>query len=131
MEDMKGKIYCRRRRPFDRSRKYRAARELPLPAPEKGYAIETIELVPHTLAATLKEKKIDIIFNALHGRYGEDGVLQGLCEMMGILYRPGRHGQCRRHEQVMSKAAFKGTGIIPLPFLLLCQSRSQGYHRRY
>ena len=47
---------------------------------KKGYAIETIELVPHTLAATLKEMKIDVVFNALHGRYGEDGVLQGLCE---------------------------------------------------
>ena len=44
---------------------------------KKGYATETIELVPHALAATLKEKKIDVVFNALHGRYGEDGVLQG------------------------------------------------------
>lgn len=50
---------------------------------KKGYHIETIELVPKEFAKTLTEKGIDIVFNALHGRYGEDGVIQGLCEMMG------------------------------------------------
>ena len=84
---------------------------------KKGYAIETIELVPHTLAATLKEKKIDVVFNALHGRYGEDGVLQGLCEMMGIPYTgPGVMASAVGMNKVMSKAAFKGAALLPLPF---------------
>ena len=84
---------------------------------KKGYAIETIELVPHTLAATLKEKKIDVVFNALHGRYGEDGVLQGLCEMMGIPYTgPGVMASAVGMNKVMSKAAFKGAGIATAPF---------------
>lgn len=84
---------------------------------KKGYAVETIELVPHTLAATLKEKKIDVVFNALHGRYGEDGVLQGLCEMMGIPYTgPGVMASAVGMNKVMSKAAFKGAGIATAPF---------------
>ena len=84
---------------------------------KKGYAIETIELVPHPLAATLKEKKIDVVFNALHGRYGEDGVLQGLCEMMGIPYTgPGVMASAVGMNKVMSKAAFKGAGIATAPF---------------
>lgn len=83
---------------------------------KKGYATETIELVPHALAATLKEKKIDVVFNALHGRYGEDGVLQGLCEMMGIPYTgPGVMASAVGMNKVMSKAAFKGAGIATLP----------------
>ncbi len=38
------------------------------------------------LGAVLRNKKIDIAFLALHGRYGEDGCVQGLLEVMGIPY---------------------------------------------
>lgn len=34
----------------------------------------------------LGEEKVDIAFIALHGRYGEDGCVQGALEMMGIPY---------------------------------------------
>ena len=37
---------------------------------KKGYAIETIELVPHTLAATLKEKKTHRIVSWISLRSG-------------------------------------------------------------
>lgn len=84
---------------------------------KKGYITETIELVPHTLAADLLEKKIDVVFNALHGRYGEDGVLQGLCEMMGIPYTgPGVMASAVGMNKVMSKCAFMGAGIPTAPF---------------
>lgn len=83
----------------------------------KGYQIETIELVPNMLADQLKEKQIDVVFNALHGRYGEDGVLQGLCEMMGIPYTgPGVMASAVGMNKVMSKCAFKGAGIATAPF---------------
>ena len=83
----------------------------------KGYQTETIELVPNMLADQLKEKKIDVVFNALHGRYGEDGVLQGLCEMMGIPYTgPGVMASTVGMNKVMSKCAFKGAGIATAPF---------------
>ena len=84
---------------------------------KKGYQIETIELVPKDFAQTLKDKKIDIVFNALHGRYGEDGVIQGLCEMMGIPYTgPGVMASAVGMNKVMSKAAFQGAGIATAPF---------------
>ncbi len=38
------------------------------------------------LCARLTEEKIDIAFIALHGRYGEDGCVQGALEIMGIPY---------------------------------------------
>lgn len=38
------------------------------------------------LLAQLQSEKIDRVFNILHGRGGEDGVLQGLLEYMGIPY---------------------------------------------
>lgn len=83
----------------------------------KGYHNEIIELVPKEFAKTLAEKHIDIVFNALHGRYGEDGVIQGMCEMMGIPYTgPGVMASAVGMNKVMSKAAFKGAGIATAPF---------------
>ena len=41
------------------------------------------------LVATLTGQngpKPDLIFNALHGRYGEDGIVQGLLELIGLPY---------------------------------------------
>lgn len=83
----------------------------------KGYHNEIVELVPKEFAKTLAERHIDIVFNALHGRYGEDGVIQGMCEMMGIPYTgPGVMASAVGMNKVMSKAAFKGAGIATAPF---------------
>lgn len=37
-------------------------------------------------ASRIVEEKIDLAFIALHGRFGEDGCIQGLLELMGIPY---------------------------------------------
>ena len=34
----------------------------------------------------LKDLKIEVAYNALHGKYGEDGCVQGLLEILGIEY---------------------------------------------
>src|SRR5450432_527421 len=34
----------------------------------------------------LRQTRIDVAFLALHGRYGEDGCVQGLLELLGIPY---------------------------------------------
>jgi len=39
-----------------------------------------------TLANTLKNESIDFCYNILHGKYGEDGVIQGMLDMLGIPY---------------------------------------------
>ncbi|KMO85930.1 D-alanine--D-alanine ligase [Megasphaera cerevisiae DSM 20462] len=83
----------------------------------KGYHTEMLELVPHRLADELKKKNIDVVFNALHGRYGEDGVLQGMCEMMGMPYTgPGVMASAVGMNKVISKCAFQGAGIATAPF---------------
>ncbi|MFA5515079.1 MAG: D-alanine--D-alanine ligase [Desulfuromonadales bacterium] len=38
------------------------------------------------LASRLREEGVEIAFIALHGRYGEDGAVQGLLEILGIPY---------------------------------------------
>jgi len=52
---------------------------------ERGYNVSVIR-AGRDLPARLMAARIDVVFNALHGRYGEDGCVQGLLEMMGIAY---------------------------------------------
>jgi D-alanine-D-alanine ligase len=53
---------------------------------EEGY--EVVEIDPSTsdLAAQLNAAKPDVVFNALHGRWGEDGCVQGLLELLRLPY---------------------------------------------
>jgi D-alanine-D-alanine ligase len=52
---------------------------------EAGYTVTRVD-VDRDLASRLAELKPDACFNALHGRWGEDGAVQGLLEMLGIPY---------------------------------------------
>jgi len=53
---------------------------------EEGF--EVVEIDPKTsdLSAQLNAAKPDVVFNALHGRWGEDGCVQGLLEILRIPY---------------------------------------------
>ncbi|MBV39747.1 MAG: D-alanine--D-alanine ligase [Rhodospirillaceae bacterium] len=50
-----------------------------------GYHVTEID-VGADLAARLLEVKPDVVFNALHGRWGEDGCVQGLLELLELPY---------------------------------------------
>lgn len=52
----------------------------------KNYNVELLELNPQTFAQTIREKNCGIVFNAVHGRYGEDGLIQGTLDMLKIPY---------------------------------------------
>lgn len=52
----------------------------------KGYNAEGMELNPPTFAADIKASGCDIVFNAVHGKYGEDGLMQGTLDMLNIPY---------------------------------------------
>ncbi len=52
----------------------------------KNYNVELLELNPQTFAATIRDKDCAIVFNAVHGRYGEDGLIQGTLDMLKIPY---------------------------------------------
>lgn len=50
-----------------------------------GYRVSRIE-VGRDVAQKLIETKPDVVFNALHGRFGEDGTIQGILEILQIPY---------------------------------------------
>lgn len=53
----------------------------------KRHGYNPISIDPtRDLAGTLYDIKPDVVFNGLHGTYGEDGAIQGVLELMGIPY---------------------------------------------
>ena len=53
---------------------------------EEGYGVVEIDPAAGDLSAALLAAKPDVVFNALHGRFGEDGCVQGLLELLRIPY---------------------------------------------
>lgn len=51
-----------------------------------GYKNAEMIDVDQNVASVLLEKKIEVAYIALHGKYGEDGCIQGLLEILGIPY---------------------------------------------
>src|SRR5215831_1704385 len=52
---------------------------------DRGYDAVRI-YVDRDLDLALRQTRVDVAFIALHGRYGEDGCVQGLLELLGIPY---------------------------------------------
>jgi D-alanine-D-alanine ligase len=51
----------------------------------EGYRVSRVD-VGHDVAIRLTELKPDVAFNALHGKFGEDGCMQGVLELLRIPY---------------------------------------------
>lgn len=51
-----------------------------------GFENAELVVVDKNIAETLKSGKYEYAYNALHGKYGEDGCIQGLLEILGIPY---------------------------------------------
>ena len=51
-----------------------------------GYKNTELIEVDENIAKTLRDKGIEVVYNAMHGRFGEDGCIQGMLEVMGIPY---------------------------------------------
>lgn len=51
-----------------------------------GYSNAEMVVVDKDIAKTLKAGNFEYAFNALHGKYGEDGCIQGVLEILGIPY---------------------------------------------
>lgn len=82
---------------------------------EKGYQAEALELDPPNFPQQIKASGADFVFNALHGKYGEDGIIQGTLDMMGIPYTSsGVMAAAVTMDKVATKRFFMAEGI-PTP----------------
>jgi D-alanine-D-alanine ligase len=81
-----------------------------------GYHVVAID-VGRDLAAVLIQEKVEAAFIALHGRYGEDGCVQGLLELLQIPYTgSGVLASALAMHKLYSKQTFASSGILTAPF---------------
>jgi D-alanine-D-alanine ligase len=72
------------------------------------------------LPARLADLKPDVAFNALHGRWGEDGCVQGLLEWLRIPYtHSGVLASALAMDKARTKAAYAAAGLPVVPSLLV------------
>lgn len=79
----------------------------------EGYDVTTVDVgrdVSALIAAL--EPRPDTVFNALHGRWGEDGCVQGVLDLMGIPYtHSGLLASALAMDKPMAKRVFAAAGI--------------------
>ncbi|MBT0956244.1 D-alanine--D-alanine ligase [Alphaproteobacteria bacterium KMM 3653] len=77
----------------------------------EGFDVIEVDAGPD-LAERLKEIAPDVAFNALHGRWGEDGCVQGILEWLRIPYtHSGVLASALAMDKEKTKAAYRGAGL--------------------
>ena len=78
---------------------------------QHGYKVTEVD-AGRDLADQLLRIKPDVAFNALHGRWGEDGCVQGLLEILGIPYtHSGVLASALAMHKERAKAVFRMAGL--------------------
>ena len=90
---------------------------------KQGYDATRI-FVDRDIDMVLRQTEVDIVFNALHGRYGEDGCIQGLLEIMGIPYTgSGVLASSLSMHKVKAKELFRLHNLPTPPYYVLNRDR--------
>ncbi|MBR9863357.1 MAG: D-alanine--D-alanine ligase [Rhodobacteraceae bacterium] len=77
----------------------------------EGYEVTELDAGPD-LMADLRATNPDVVFNALHGRWGEDGCVQGVLEWMRIPYtHSGVFASALAMDKEKSKEVFAAAGL--------------------
>jgi D-alanine-D-alanine ligase len=88
---------------------------------EAGFEVTPIEVTADlaALIAALTPPP-DVVFNALHGRFGEDGTIQGVLDYLGIPYtHSGMRASALAMDKAAAKAAFAHAGLPVAPHRLI------------
>jgi D-alanine-D-alanine ligase len=78
---------------------------------QEGFEVVEIDAGPD-VARVLAEARPDVVFNALHGRWGEDGCVQGILEWLEIPYtHSGVLASALAMDKDRAKAIFAAAGL--------------------
>ncbi|MGH7122402.1 MAG: D-alanine--D-alanine ligase [Acetobacteraceae bacterium] len=92
---------------------------------EAGFDVVPITVGPDlsALIAALSPPP-DVVFNALHGRFGEDGAIQGVLDWLNIPYtHSGVRASALAMDKVAAKAAFAAAGLPVARHVLIAVER--------
>ncbi|MDR3529137.1 MAG: D-alanine--D-alanine ligase [Rhodopila sp.] len=84
---------------------------------EAGFEVDPVD-VGRDLGAVIAAltPKPDVVFNALHGRFGEDGAIQGVLDWLGIPYtHSGVRASAVAMDKQAAKALFVSAGLPVAP----------------
>lgn len=85
-----------------------------------GVHVETIDTGSSDFIDLLQRSDADVCFIALHGRYGEDGTVQGLLELLGMPYvGSGVLASAAAMDKVISKCLFAQAGLLSPEYVVL------------
>lgn len=77
----------------------------------QGYQVTPIDVQPD-IGSVLDAMRPDVAFNALHGRFGEDGTIQGLLEILRIPYtHSGVLASALAMQKDRAKVVMKAAGV--------------------
>ncbi|WP_442902498.1 D-alanine--D-alanine ligase [Frigidibacter sp. MR17.14] len=97
-----------------------------------GYEVVEIDAGPQggaDLSARLIAAEPDVVFNALHGRWGEDGCVQGLLEWLRIPYtHSGVLASALAMDKTRAKAAYRTAGLPVVESLLVSREAAKAAH---
>jgi len=93
-----------------------------------GYQVTRID-VDRDIARRLKEVAPDACFNALHGRWGEDGCIQGLLEILGLPYtHSGVRASALAINKEQTKCIVGGLGVPVSEHRIVSRSEASRTH---
>ncbi len=93
-----------------------------------GYDVVEIDAA-RDLADALRTAAPDVVFNALHGRWGEDGCVQGLLEVMGLPYtHSGVAASALAMDKARAKDVFARVGLPVARSLLAAPAEIAARH---
>jgi D-alanine-D-alanine ligase len=89
----------------------------------QGYDAVLVD-VDQDVGAKLRQEKADVAFLALHGRWGEDGCIQGLLECMGIPYTgSGVLASSVGMDKILCKVLFRALGLKVVDYVIFPRER--------
>jgi D-alanine-D-alanine ligase len=95
---------------------------------DEGFNVVEID-APDDLPARLAAEKPDAVFNALHGRWGEDGCVQGLLELMRIPYtHSGVLASAVAMHKERTKDVFRAAGLPVVPSIVADRHDASASH---
>lgn len=95
---------------------------------DEGYQVVEVDAGPD-LPARLSEIRPDVVFNGLHGRWGEDGCVQGLLEWLGIPYtHSGVLASALAMDKARAKEAYRAAGLPVVESRLAARHEVEARH---
>ncbi len=95
---------------------------------EAGYTVIEVD-AGRDVAERLVALKPDVVFNALHGRWGEDGCVQGILEWLGIPYtHSGVLASALAMDKQRTKDVYRAAGLPVVPSLLADKAEVRARH---